>query len=165
MKPMGLLLTQYWKVVCRRPDGSIAWTAHAKNLIPTQMLNSVLNGVGYSLTFYTGLVDNAGFTAFAAGDTAASHGGWVENTDYDEANRPTLVRSTSTAAAWDNMGNEAVFTMNDTVSIKGLFMQSNATKLSTAGVLGGEVAFTEGTQAVSPGSELTVTVSGTAASA
>src|SRR3972149_7153411 len=35
-------------------------------------------------TWYAGLIDNASFTAVAAGDTSASHAGWVEADEYDE---------------------------------------------------------------------------------
>lgn len=168
---MRVLFEHWWKVSYYHPLTGERWERSAKNLIPTQMLNSILNAdqdppnSGYALQFYIGLVDLAGFSAYAAADTAASHAGWAENTDYDEATRQALVRSNSTAAAWDNVGNEAVFTMNATGTLKGFFIQSASAKGSTAGILGGEVNFTGGNEAFTPGGVLTVTIEGTAASA
>ena len=162
---MKLIFEHHWKAVYRNAQGVIEWIEEVDNLVPTQMLNSILNGAGYSLTYYVGLVENAGFAAFAAADTAASHAGWTENVDYNEAVRQTLVRSTSTAAAWSNAAGLAVFTMVGTGTIRGLFMQSSSVKSGTAGVLGGEVAFSGGNRAYTPAGTITVSVSGTAASA
>lgn len=165
---MNLAFKQIWRAVYRNPQGDIEWTREVKNLVPTQMLNSILNGAGFANPLYVGLVDNAGFIAYAAGDTAAEIGGtngWAESTDYSEGTRQALTLSTSTAASRDNTGNEAVFTMVGTGTIRGLFAASSDVKGGTAGYLAGEVDFGGGSQAYTPGGTITIDVTITAASA
>jgi hypothetical protein len=165
---MKITFKQTWRAVYRNPAGEIVWTREVKNLVPNEMLNSILNGVGFANALYVGLVDNAGFTAYAAGDTAAEIGGtnqWAESTDYSETVRQDLTLSTATAESRDNTGNEAIFTMAGTGTIRGLFAASSNVKAGTAGYLAGEVDFGGGSQAYTPGGTLTVGVTITAASA
>jgi hypothetical protein len=83
-------------------------------------------------TWYAGLIDNASFTGVAAGDTSASHAGWIENQDYDEAARVTI---TFAAAATRKITAAISFTINDTITCKGLFIISVNTKGGTTGTL------------------------------
>jgi len=91
-------------------------------------------------TWYIGLVDNAGFSAFANADTMASHAGWAESSAYMEANRPTW---TAGAAASRQITNATTvdFSINATVTIKGLFITSNNTKGGSTGTLWSTAAF------------------------
>jgi hypothetical protein len=91
-------------------------------------------------TWYIGLVENAGFSAFANADTMASHAGWAESSAYTEANRPTW---TAGAAASRQITNAATvdFSINASVTIKGLFIASNNTKGGTTGTLWSTAAF------------------------
>jgi hypothetical protein len=82
--------------------------------------------------WYAGLIDNAGYTGVDPSDVMSSHTGWSESTAYSEANRQTL----SFAAAASRAITAAVsFTMNATVTIKGLFVVAENTKGGTTGVL------------------------------
>lgn len=84
--------------------------------------------------FYVGLIDNASYSALAAGDTMGSHGGWIENNDYDEAARVTW--SPGAAASRLIVNSSAMeFTMNATKTIKGAFVTSVSTKTGNTGTL------------------------------
>lgn len=84
--------------------------------------------------WYFGLIDNASFSALAAGDTMGSHGGWIENVDYDEATRQQWSPSAPASRVITNP-TPAAFTMNATKTIKGAFLTSVNTKSGTTGVL------------------------------
>lgn len=79
-----------------------------------------------------GLIDDASFTAVAAGDTMASHAGWIEATQYTEADRQTLAFGAAAARA---ITAQVSFTMNATKTIRGLFITSDDTKSGTTGTL------------------------------
>lgn len=91
-------------------------------------------------TWYIGLIDNSGFSALAAADTMGSHAGWTENTDYDEASRPTWSPGAAASRQITN-GTTVDFTMNDTATIKGIFITSNNTKGGSTGTLWSTAAF------------------------
>src|SRR5258708_1488646 len=92
------------KYVFRCYNGKrLLWTETVYNLVTTQGVNDVpavyFKGVAYNASWYIGLVDNDHFSALAVTDTAAKittsnptggTNGWKENTNYSEANRPTL---------------------------------------------------------------------------
>ena len=92
------------------------------------------------LTWYIGLVDNSGWTAFAAGDTMSSHAGWAEFTSYDESARQAWGPS---AAASQSISNSAAasFTVNGSGTLKGIFVTSDNTISGTAGTLWAGTAF------------------------
>lgn len=84
-------------------------------------------------TWYAGLINDASFTGVAAGDTAGSHAGWIEtHTTYDEANRPTVAFN---AAATRAITASISYTMNTTVTVRGIFIISVNTKGGTTGTL------------------------------
>lgn len=83
-------------------------------------------------SWYAGLIDNSGYTGVDPSDVMSSHTGWSESTAYTEGVRQTL----SFAAASSRSITAAVsFTMNATVTIKGLFVVADDTKGGTTGVL------------------------------
>lgn len=90
--------------------------------------------------WYIGLVDNDGFSAFAAGDIMSSHGGWAEITAYDEANRPQWTAGTASTRQITN-ASTVNFTISATKTLKGLFVTSNNTKGGTTGTLWSTAAF------------------------
>lgn len=85
-----------------------------------------------ALSWYAGLIDNTSFTGVADTDTMASHSGWIENVDYSESVRQTLNFS---AAASRTISDSVSFSINATVTIKGLFVNSDNTKSGTTGTL------------------------------
>src|SRR4051812_37689087 len=78
-------------VECIKPDGTRRWIDDAKNAVTTAGLNYTLNASLSNQTvvtvWYIGLVDNAGFTAYAAGDIMSSHAGWTESVAYSDSTR------------------------------------------------------------------------------
>ena len=108
------------------------------NGIVNEGLNKILDVMFHDATkiatWYIGLVNNAGFTAYNAADTMASHAGWSEWTSYDEANR---VEWTEGAASGKSITNATpvTFTISATGTIRGLFVCSENTKSGTTGTL------------------------------
>ena len=105
-----------------------------------KLLDVMFHGTTAIATWYIGLVDNSGFTAFAEADTMSSHGGWNEFTTYSESTR---VEWTEDAAASKSITNSTVVTFNITGSgtLKGAFITSDSTKSGTSGTLWATAAF------------------------
>lgn len=119
------------------------------------LLDVLFNGTTQVTTWYMGLVDNAGFTAYAAGDTSASHAGWTEFTSYSEAVRQTWDPGSASARSLSN-GTAVTFSINGTGTVKGLFTISDSTKSGTTGTLFSTASFSS-TVAVINGDSLKVT--------
>lgn len=163
--PVGNLpIGGFFVVECYGPDGKLKWEDKAENGVTDVGIASLLNVNFRSATqitaWYIGLVDNAGFVAFAAGDTAASHTGWseVSSASYSQSTRvqwspaaPSGGAIVNTTSADHSMVNSS------TLTVKGLFVISDSTKGGTAGTLFSTAAFTGGTQAVNSGDTLKVT--------
>jgi hypothetical protein len=125
-------------------------------------LDKHLKGAAYTAAWYVGLTD--GTPTVAAGDTMASHAGWVEVTAYDEAVRQTLTLGAVSGQSVDNSASKAVFTIsaNGTV-IGGAFVNTVNTKGGSTGTLYGAGAFTAGDKTLDDNDVLNVTVTCTAA--
>lgn len=107
-------------------------------------------------TWYMGLVDNSGFSAFADADTMSSHSGWNEFTTYSDANRITWVPAAAASRAISNSVTSADFNINGSGTVKGIFITSDNTKSGTTGTLWATAAFAS-TVAVVNGDVLKVT--------
>lgn len=90
--------------------------------------------------WFMGLVDNASWTDFLPGDTAASHSTWIECTAYDEATRPQWIPGAPAGNVVTNP-TSVTFTMNATKTVKGAFIVSVSGKGATTGVLWSEGPF------------------------
>jgi len=149
---------------CYAPDGTLKWADTIDNLITTTGKNDLwdkyLAGSTYTAAWFLGLIDNAGYSAIAAGDTAASHAGWAESTAYSNANRPA--QSWGAASAGAKASTATTFNVNATATIKGGFLISNSTKGGTTGVLFSAGLFTGGDRAVANGDTLNVTYTASA---
>lgn len=120
------------------------------------LLSAGLDGGSQITTWYLGLIDDS--PTVAAGDTMASHAGWVEVTAYDEANRQTWTGGTVSGQSVDNVGNEATFTISaDSTDIGGAFLVSNNTKGGTTGTLYAAGAFSGGDLVLNEDATLDVT--------
>lgn len=134
-----------YDVECYDAHGNLRWRDRAKNIIPTVGLNDILNcyyGAGsQSTTWYLGMVDNSGFTAFNATDTLSSHSGWTENTNTSNSSRGTWTPGAASAASISN-GTAVTIPMNPsgTCTIKGFFLANNNTLGGTSGLLSSEAA-------------------------
>lgn len=157
-----------WHVWCHDKDGRLKWEDEFENLVTTEGMKHELDtefGAGtQAATWYIGLVNNAGWTAYAIGDTAAQIGGtngWAEATVYDETTRPEFVENEptgTTTVSLDNSVNKAVFTISATVTIRGCFLVSTNTKAGTTGTLSAVGDFTGGSRALVDNDVLNVQV-------
>jgi hypothetical protein len=133
-----LKLAGRWDVECVNPDGSTAWVEAIHNMTLLAALTDVLavylGAAAQKLTWYMGLIDNAGFASLAISDTAASHPGWSENTAYSGGVRPV---GTPGAAAGQAILNPTPtsFTMTATATIRGAFLISDSTPGGAAGLM------------------------------
>lgn len=145
----------------------LAWSDECRNIIVNTGLDDYLDkyykGSTYTASHFVGLTDDS--PTIAAGDTMASHVGWVEATGYSEATREALTMGTVASQSVDNSASKASFSINATDTIGGAFITTNSTKSGTTGTLVGAAALTGGNQAVSSGDTLNVTVTCTMAAA
>lgn len=152
-----------YTVVCHDVNGNLKWSDSFHNLVVNQGLQDMnskyFSGSGYTAAWYLGLVTGPGSgTAYAAGDTLASHAGWTENTAYT-GNRKAATFGTATTAdpsVISNSASAAVFTMSSNAQvIAGAFLCSVAS--GTSGILFSAGDFTGGDKTVDSGDTLTVT--------
>jgi hypothetical protein len=160
-----LSATGKYVVECFDSEGKLKWVAETPNLVVNIGLQ-YMAGTGLTSTtqitlWYIGLYGAGATNTPAAGDTAASHAGWTENTNYSEANRPTATFAAATNAnpsVVTNTASKAVFTMNATTTIGGAFLISNNTKGGTTGTLFSAADFqSPGDRSVVSGDVLNVT--------
>lgn len=105
------------------------------------ILDTQFHGTTQVATWYIGLADNSGWSAWADADTLASHAGWTENTNYTEANRVTWVEDAASSRSISNSAT-ADFSINASGNLKGIFVSSNNVKTTgTTGTLWSTAAF------------------------
>lgn len=141
LKPKGKYLVE----VFRRGEliDSVEFDNGITDAGKDNLLDVMFHAATQTSTWYIGLIDNSGFSALSDSDTHDSHAGWSENTDYDETTREEYVEAASSSQAITNSASVAEFTMNATVTLKGMFLASLSTKGSTSssGVLWSTGAF------------------------
>jgi hypothetical protein len=127
---------------CYDKDGNFKWEAKAHNLVVNvglqDMNTKYFSGSGYTAAWYIGVYGAASSNNPAAGDTASSHAGWTEVTDYSEGTRPAATFGTATTAdpsVISNSASPAEFTMSGTTTVGGAFLISDNTKGGTSGTL------------------------------
>jgi hypothetical protein len=152
-------------VQCHDAQGNLKWGVDAPNLVVNvglkDMNDKYFSGSSYTATWYLGLYGAGATNNPAAGDTAASHAGWIEVTAYSQATRPVATFGAATTAdpsVISNSAAPAAFSINGTTTVGGAFLISNNTKGGTAGVLFSAADFgSPGDRAVVSGDTLTVT--------
>lgn len=157
----GTGLKSVYQVECRSADGKIKWCETVENLVVNTGLDDALDkyfkGSAYTAVHYVGLSD--GTPTIAAGDTMASHAGWVEVAAYSETVRQTLTLGTVSGQSVDNSASKASFSINaDNTTIGGAFITTNNTKSGTTGTLYGAAAFSAGDKLADNGDTVNVTV-------
>jgi hypothetical protein len=158
--------TGVYHVECRDKDGNLKWTAKSKNLVVNAglqyMAGSALTSVTQITTWYLGLYGAGASNTPAAGDTMASHAGWVEYTNYSNANRVTATFATATTAnpsVVTNSASPAAFNISGAGgTVGGAFLTSQNTKGGTTGTLFSAADFgSPGDRTVVNGDTLSVT--------
>jgi hypothetical protein len=147
------------KAECFDKDGNLKWTREFQNGVVDEgieyLLDAGFNGGSQTSTWYMLLVDNSGFSAFAAADTMASHSGWTEDQTYSEGTRPEWTADAAGSRAVTN-STTVDFSINGTTVIQGIAATTNNTKGGTTGTLFATAAFSS-TASVESGDTLKVT--------
>ena len=160
-------ITGSYEVKCLDAEGNLKWEDSIKNLVVTvgknDLLDKYFSGSAYTAGWYMGLVDNTSFSAYAAGDTLASHAGWLEFLDYtisgSSTNRATP--SWGSASAGSKATTATTFTISGSGTVLGALMCTtqarNTASNGGAGILYSAGSFTGGSRAVASGDSLLVT--------
>ena len=149
-----------YSVACRNAAGELLWTDTARNTVMTlgknDALDKYLAGSAYTAAFYLMLVGATGYTTGPdAGDTMASHGGWVEDQNYSQGTRPAPSFGTASGGSKATTL-AATFTMNASTTIKGVALTTISTKGGTTGILFSAGTFSGGDKVLSSGDTLSV---------
>lgn len=157
-----------FEVQCHDADGRLKWADHADNLVTTLgkniLLDTLLAGSSYSVTGpYMGLI-NTNASAAAAGDTMASHAGWLEvgatnDPDYSGTRKTIAFNAASSGSKAATAA--ASFSMTNSGTVGGCFLVlgTGATNTidNTGGTLYSAGAFSGGSKTVANGDTLSVT--------
>jgi len=110
--------------------------------------------------WWISLINASGYTTVAAADTMASHGGWIEWTNYTEATRVLWGAGASAGQSITNAA-PATFNISAMGSLKGVFVVGNGSaKSGTSGTLWATALFgADVPVAVSDQIKITYTVS------
>jgi hypothetical protein len=155
-----------YEVECIGADGTLKWRDTIENVVCTigknLALDTFLAGSSYTVTGpFMSLISSTSYSAVSAGDTMASHAGWLE---AGGANAPTYSGNRKTAA-WSAAASGAKalsaalsFAITGTGTVKGAFLCYGSgavnTKDNTAGTLWSAGTFTGGDKAVVNGDTL-----------
>jgi hypothetical protein len=152
-------------VQCHDVEGNLKWEDSQPNLVVNvglqDMNTQYFLGSGYTAAWYLGLYGAGATNDPAAGDTMASHAGWVEEVGYSQATRPVATFGTATTADPSVITNflaPAAFSINATAVIGGAFLTSDNTKGGTTGILFSAADFASpGDRSVVSGDTISVT--------
>ncbi len=161
----GVALTGRFDVSCYAPDGKLKWETFSKNIVVNVGLQKLLDilFIGSAQVVDPWYVGLAGTTpTIASGDTMASHAGWTQMINYDEATRQEFT-NVRTAQAVANTASTADFTISTASTIGGGFLGSDNTKNGSTGTLLCAVAFTGGNKFASDDDTIAVTYTFSAA--
>jgi hypothetical protein len=161
----------HYEVKCLDSEGNLRWVDGFENIVvdtgKIDLLTKYFKGTAYTAAFYLGLVDNAGFTTYAPGDTMLSHTGWAESAAYSNATRPSVSFGTATASGGSSNPGVAgtgtistsatTFNINATATILGAFLTTDNTVSGTTGTLYSVGTFTGSSRSVVSGDSLLVT--------
>lgn len=142
-------------------DGNLKKTYEFNNDIVNEGKNDILDVYFSDATataassWYIGLISNSSYSALAAADTMASHGGWTEFTGYSQATRVGWGPGNPASQSITN-ASPATFDINASGTVKGIFVTSNNTKSGTTGKLWATALFTADVP-VTNGDQLKVT--------
>jgi len=155
-----------YEVECIGADGKLKWRDTIENVVATVgknlALDTFLAGSAYTVVGpFMGLISSTSYTATAAGDTMASHSGWIEaggsNAPTYSGNRKTAVWSAA-ASGSKALSAALSFAITSSGTVKGAFIVYGTgalnTKDNTAGILWSAGTFSTGDKAVVNGDTL-----------
>ncbi len=153
-----------YTIQCFDKDGNLKWEDQMHNLVVNEGLQDMntqyFKGSTYTAAFYLGLVTGPGSgTAYAAGDTLASHAGWTEFTNYSGSRKAVTFGTATTAdpSVIDNSASPAQFSITSSGgTVAGAFLCTVSS--GTSGILFSEADFqSPGDRVVVSGDTLNVT--------
>jgi hypothetical protein len=160
-----------YEIECIGADGKLKWREIIDNVVQTVgknlALDTFLAGSTYTVTGpYMGLISSTSYSAVAAGDTMASHSGWLEaggsNAPTYSGNRKTAVWSAASAGS-KALSAALSFAITSTGTVKGAFLVYGSsavnTKDDTNGTLWSAGTFSTGDKSVVNGDTLNVNYS------
>jgi len=160
-----------YEVECIGPDGRLKWRDTIENVVCTEgknvMLDAALAGSAYTVVGpFMGLISSVSYTAVSAGDTMASHLGWLEaggtNAPTYTGNRKTAVWSSASAGS-KALSAALSFAITSAGTAKGAFLCFGTgavnTKDNTSGKLWSAGTFATGDKAVVNGDTINVNYS------
>ena len=160
-----------YEIECIGADGKLKWREVIDNVVATVgknlALDTFLAGSAYTVTGpFMGLISSTSYSAVSAGDTMASHAGWLEaggtNAPTYSGNRKTAAWSAAASGA-KALSAALSFAITSSGTVKGAFLCYGSgavnTKDSTAGTLWSAGTFSIGDKAVVNGDTLNVNYS------
>jgi hypothetical protein len=160
-----------YEIECIGADGKLKWREIIDNVVQTVgknlALDTFLAGAAYTVTGpFMGLISSTSYTGVAAGDTMASHAGWLEaggtNAPTYSGNRQTAVWSAAASGA-KALSAALSFAITSSGTVKGAFLVYGSgalnTKDNTGGVLWSAGTFSTGDKSVVNGDTLNVNYS------
>lgn len=155
-----------YEIECIGADGKLKWREIIENVVATVgknlALDTFLAGAAYTVTGpFMGLISSTSFTGVAAGDTMASHAGWLEaggtTAPTYSGNRKTAAWSAAASGA-KALSAALSFAITSSGTVKGAFLCYGSgavnTKDNTGGILWSAGTFTTGDKAVVNGDTL-----------
>ena len=155
-----------YEVECIGADGKMKWRDTIENVVATVgknlALDTFLAGSAYTVVGpFMGLISSVSYSAVSAGDTMASHAGWLEaggaNAPTYTGNRPTAAWSAASAGS-KALSAALAFAITGSGTVKGAFLVFGsgavATKDNTGGTLWSAGTFSTGDKAVINGDTL-----------
>ena len=134
LEPKGLYIANHYRkgrLIEKYPIPNLV-TSEGKNKIWDVMFHDATQIAASS--WFMGLISAASYSAIAVANTMASHGTWLEFTDYTQSTRPAWGPGASSGQIITN-ASPCTFDFDDTGTLKGIFIVSNSTKAGTTGVL------------------------------
>jgi hypothetical protein len=160
-----------YEIECIGADGKLKWREIIDNVVQTVgknlALDTFLAGSAYTVTGpFMGLISSTSYSAVSAGDTMASHAGWLEaggtNAPTYSGNRKTAAWSAAASGA-KALSAALSFAITSSGTVKGAFLcygsGASATKDNTSGTLWSAGTFSTGDKAVTNGDTLNVNYS------
>lgn len=157
----------YYEVECFGADGQLKWKDDIHNLVTTVGKNLTMDTVLGNTAAGAVVMGLKGTGTAAAGDTQASHAGWLEvggaNAPVYTGNRPTPTFGAASSGA-KATSTAVTFSITSSGTVAGCFINvgGSSTKDNTTGTLFSAGDFTAGSKTVSNGDTLSVTYTATA---
>lgn len=154
----GIIHTEHYR------DGKLIGVDDTCNIVVneglTHILDVVIRGATQITAWYLGIYES-NYTPLPTDTAATIATNSIESTAYDEATRPAFTPGVVASNSVDNSASRAVFTINATRTMYGVFLISESTKSSTLGTLMSAALFTNA-RSVIAGDQLMVTYTLTA---